>query len=112
MKTKSKVLAAASYLPPLFTVFLILRKGDPHIFFHARQALWVWLLFIVALVVAILPGQFLALFKWPVSITLTLLFIYLLINGIVDAFRGKDLPLPPLGGIVQRHHLLEDLRKS
>lgn len=110
MKTNYKVLAAASYLPPLFALFLFFRGDNPHIFFHARQALWVWLFFIAALAVAILPGQFLALFKWPISITLALLFIYLFINGIVDALRGKDVPLPPLGDFVQGR-LFESLRK-
>lgn len=101
-KINSRILAAVSYLPPFFTLLFFIKGKDSLVFFHARQALWVWLLFVLALTVILLPGQFFALAKWPISITAALLFIFLLVNGIVDALRGKTNPLPPFGDYVQR----------
>lgn len=112
IRFNNKFLAAASYLPPVFAPLLILKSADSLIFFHARQALWIWLIFAAAFGTALLPGRFLALFKWPISITLALVFLYLLINGVVDALRAKSEPLPPLGNYVQKRRLLENLRKS
>ena len=110
-KINSRVWAAVSYLPPFFALLLFFKGKDSLVFFHARQALWIWLLFVLALIVILLPGQFFALAKLPISITAALLFIVLLVNGIVDAFRGKANPLPPLGEYVQKQGFFQSLHK-
>lgn len=107
----SRIWAAVSYLPPLYALLLFFKGKDPLVFFHARQALWIWLLFVLALILMLLPGQFFALAKWPISITAAMLFIYLLVSGIADALRGKANPLPPFGEYVQKKGFFHGLHK-
>lgn len=113
MKTtiQSRVWATTSYIPLVSALLLFFKGKDSLIFFHARQALWVWLLFVLALVTAILPGPFFALIKWPIAITAALLFLYLLFRGIADAIMGKVNPLPPFGDYVQRENFFRSLNK-
>lgn len=106
----SRILAPICYLPPFFALLLFIKGKDALVFFHARQAVWVWLIFVLAFIMFLLPGQF-AIFKWPVCITAALLFAYLLLNGIIDALRGKVDPLPPLGTYVQERDFLQNLQK-
>lgn len=108
---QSRVWAAVSYIPLISALLLFFKGRDSLIFFHARQALWIWLLFVLALVTAILPGSFFALLKWPVAITAALLFLYLFFRGIADALRGKANPLPPFGDYVQRKNFFHSLNK-
>ncbi|MDD4079776.1 MAG: hypothetical protein PHP58_08765 [Eubacteriales bacterium] len=107
----SKIWAAVSYLPPFFALLLFFKGRDSLVFFHARQAIWIWLLFVLALIIILLPGQFFALVKWPISITAAMLFIYLFINGIIDALQGKANPLPPFGEYIQRKGFFQSLHK-
>jgi hypothetical protein len=60
---------------------------------------------------AILPGPFFALIKWPIAITAALLFLYLLFRGIADSVMGKANPLPPFGDYVQRENFFHSLNK-
>jgi len=107
----SRILAPICYLPPFFALLLLLKGKDALVFFHARQAVWIWLIFVLAFIVFLLPGQFFALVKWPVCITAALIFVYLLLNGIIDALRGMVNPLPPLGTYVQERGFLQNLQK-
>lgn len=109
--TGSRIWAACCYFPPLFGLLHFIKRKDTLVSFHARQAMWVWLLFVLSLIISVLPGQFLAVIKWPVAITAALLFVYLLSNGIVDALKGVANPLPPFGEFVQRKNLFSGLRK-
>lgn len=112
MKRAPRLWAALGYLPPVFGLLLLGKVRDSFIFFHARQALWVWLLFVLALAMALLPGTFFALIKWPVAITAALIFAFLLIRGLVDALTGKFTPLPPFGDYVQKRDFLRSLRRG
>lgn len=108
---QNRVWAAISYIPVFSALLLFFKGKDSLIFFHARQALWVWLLFVLAVAAAILPGPFFALLKWPVAITAALLFLFLLCQGIADAVRGRANPLPPFGDYVQKENFFHSLNK-
>ncbi|HOC06565.1 MAG: hypothetical protein ACOX21_06095 [Bacillota bacterium] len=109
--TPRRIWAACSYVPVISALLLFFKGKDSLIFFHARQALWIWLLFVLAVATAMLPGPFFALLKWPLAITAALLFLSLLFQGIADALRGKANPLPPFGDYVQKKNFFLSLNK-
>lgn len=110
---KSRIWAGLSYIPPFFALFLLNGGKDYLVFFHARQALWIWLLFVAAAVMILLPGQsqFFTLVKWPPAIGLILLFGVLLVTGLSNALTGKTKALPPLGDYVEQKGVFQSLRK-
>lgn len=99
MKTanKSNIWAAACYIPPLFAPLLFLKRRDNLVFFHAKQAMGTWAICALSLGIALLPGSFFALIKWPVSLTGFILFIYYLIRYLIDVGMGRAIPQLPLG---------------
>lgn len=97
-----RVLAVLCYIPPLFIPLLFLLRRNSHGFFHAKQAIGTWAMCAVALGLALLPGRFFALVKWPLSLTAFALFCYLLICNLLDAGSGRANIRLPLGQYVDK----------
>lgn len=108
----SKFWAAICYIPPLPAILLFLKRKDQLVYFHAKQALAIWLLCAFAVGMAMLPGRFFALAKWPVSLTAGALFVFLLISGAVDASMGSRAPRPPLGQWVDNLAIFRKLQEK
>lgn len=94
---KAKVLASLNYFPPLFLLFLLIKRRDRLVHFHAKQALGAWMFLGSAYVISLLPGSLFAVAKWPVTITLFALFALHLGVGLRQAVGGHDKTLSPVG---------------
>ena len=105
----SKIWSAASYLPPFFLVMIFVKRRDMLVFFHAKQALITWLVFTFGFGFSLLPGQFFAVGKWPISISAYTLFAFLFIKGLIEAIRGESKYLPIIGEYV---HSLSFFKES
>lgn len=97
---KTKILASTCYIPPLFAVLLFAKRKEQLVYFHAKQALGTWIFFGLAYLCALLPGQFFAIGKWPLSISLGALFSFHLVMGVLRASRGEAKALSPVGEFI------------
>jgi len=93
----SKIWAAISYIPPLFLFTGFIKRKDHLAFFHAKQAIGTWTVAIFAFLAFLLPGPVFTIAKWPVCLTASAIFLFLLIWGIVQALKGYDNHLPLIG---------------
>ncbi len=81
-----------------FLLVLSMRKHDRYAMFHAKQSLILFFGFVIAwLVDAVVPFV-----GWLVGGVLTVLLVILWVIGIVNALRGKQVPLPVVGVFAEK----------
>lgn len=92
---KNKVMAILAYIYILFLVPLLAAKDSKFAMYHANQGL---VLFLLAVAVNIVSSVvfFLSFLLLPIG---NLLVIVLMVIGILNAYNGKQVPLPLIGSI-------------
>ncbi len=93
----SNVNAMICYLGPLVFVPLLMNRKDRFVFFHAKQGVAIWLLWVAALLVLFLPiaPKFLV-------IALSSLALIASLVGIVSALFGRAWEIPLIHGLGNR----------
>ena len=92
---KHKLLAALSYLAPLFALPLLLCPESGFAKFHANQGIVFFLIFVAVYFLLVL----IPFIGWALTIPLSLTGMALVVLGIVTALSGKAKPLPWIGHI-------------
>jgi len=86
--TSSKIFSAMSYFGVLFALPYLLCKEDAFAMFHAKQGLILFVVGIVAEIIASIFGL-----KWLVKLAR----IYFIYSGVKNVLEGKREPLPYIG---------------
>ena len=96
MVSRSKIMAALSYLGILCFVPLLYKRGDAFIHFHSRQGLVIWMWGVLALFLFPLPfGRFF----FSVSSTAIMVFSAI---GLVSVILGRTWKLPLVHDVAER----------
>lgn len=104
---QNRMMAAIGYLGPLFLVPMLALPKDHFAQFHARQGMvlfiaevLVWFVFDFLFISAFGFGGF---FIWStLSFLLWVGTVILTILGFVNAYQGKEVPLPVIGGLAPK----------
>ncbi len=94
-ENKNKAMAIIAYIAffiPLFTE----DKNDPFVKFHVKQGLTLFVAWIVAGFVSMVP-----LIGWTLAPILSLGMLALMGVGIYHAYKGEQKPLPLIGGFAK-----------
>lgn len=99
------LMAAISYIPPLFIIPLLARKESDFAQFHAKQAM---AMFIILMVYVIIWWVVLSNFVikgggplWMMNFAAKLGFVIIFCIGFVTAFQGKKTKIPPFSLIAE-----------
>lgn len=88
---KNTAMAIVAYI--LFFVPLLTdAKNDPFVKYHVKQGLLLFIGWVVAYVIVIVP-----VIGWVLAPILSIALIILFIIGVVNAANGKEVPLPIIG---------------
>ena len=93
---ESKMFAFLAYLLSIigFLIVIIAKKDDGYAMYHAKQSLILFIIYMVGWTIFI----FIPFIGWFVLLPIWwILFLVLTIIGIVNAFKGKEKPLPVIG---------------
>ncbi len=104
---QNRMMAAIGYLGPLFLVPMLALPKDRFAQFHARQGMvlfiaevLVWFVFDFLFISAFGFGGY---FIWStLSFLLWVGTVILTILGFVNAYQGKEVPLPVIGGLAPK----------
>jgi uncharacterized membrane protein len=109
MSENKKVLAAIGYIPPLFFIPLFLAGDDGFAKFHGRQALVIFAVWILTVLVFGLVLHWLFVWLRPIQLVIDLLqgILYVIytvfsIWGLVQAAKGNLWRVPILGAYSDR----------
>lgn len=94
---KNKVIAALAYL--VFFIPLLAAPESKFGRYHANQGL---VLNIAEIILSVFSSIFLysiPFIGWAISLVLNLVMLFLVISGFMNAYNGKAVPLPVVGGI-------------
>ena len=87
--TRSRFLAASSYLGILCFIPLVMNKDDEFVYFHAKQGLVIWMWGVLALIALYLPG----IGKWFFGFS-TMAVLVLSLIGLTAVALNKAWKLP------------------
>ena len=108
---QTRLWAVLSYFPPLFILILFWKKNNDVVFFHAKQATVLWGLFMIGVILMLLPGSFFAVVSPAIAIFIWIIFIYLWIRGVIEAFKGMENYMPMLGEFADELGLFKKIRE-
>lgn len=94
---ENKGMAAVGYLGILFLIPLLAKKDSPYAQFHAKQGMVLFICWIIASFVWVIP--FLG---WVIGAIANLGLFILFIMGLINALSGKTTPLPIIGGYAEK----------
>lgn len=102
MRDDSKMWAFLAYLLSIvgFVLVLATKKNDAYAMYHAKQSLVLFLAWVIAWIVILVPF-----IGWLVSWILYILLFVLWIIGMVNALNGKKVPLPVIGSFADKINL-------
>ncbi len=98
----SKTWAFLAYLLSVvgFVLVMMTRKNDRYAVYHAKQSLVLFLAWVVAWIIGMAPAV-----GRLISKLLVILLLVLWIMGMLNAFNGKQAPLPVLGRFADKINL-------
>ena len=94
---ENKGMAAVGYLGILFLIPLLAKKDSPYAQFHAKQGMVLFICWIIASFIWVIP--FLG---WVLGGLVNLFLFVLFIMGLINALGGKMQPLPVIGGLAEK----------
>ena len=94
---ENKGMAAIGYLGILFLIPLLAKKDSPYAQFHAKQGMVLFICWIIASFVWVIP--FLG---WVIGAIANLGLFILFIMGLINALSGKTTPLPIIGSYAEK----------
>ena len=96
MITRTKLMAALSYLGVLCFVPLLYCRDDPFVHFHSRQGLVIWMWGVVAMFMVSLPFG-----RLFFSFSSTAILVFSVI-GLISVLLGQTWRLPLVHGLAER----------
>lgn len=93
MKYKEKLLALLSYLSIFFLIPLGLFKKNEFIYYHAKQGIGMFVLFVILIFLFWLP---------VVGWVAMMAFLVIWFTGVMNALTGKKEPVPVVGRLSER----------
>ena len=93
MNYKERLIALLSYLLILFFIPLKRFKKNEYVYYHAKQGVGLFILFMIMIFFFWLP---------VVSWIAALAFLVLWFTGVINALTGKKEPVPVIGRIAEK----------
>lgn len=102
--------AVLSYIPPLFLLTLFWKKNNDLVFFHAKQATFIWFLVLIGGILLMIPIDFIEIVAMPVTVVLWLMCVYFFISGLIEAILGRENYIPLMGEFATELKLFKKIR--
>lgn len=93
MNIKEKLLAFLSYLSILFLLPLKMFSKNEYVYYHAKQGLGLFIIFIMMIFLFWLP---------VVGWVALMAFLVIWFTGVINALTGKKEPVPLIGRLLDR----------